>query len=88
MEGFARFLENRTRNRLGLAENTGGARTPYNRISFYYGGDRLIRFLSGQDKTVMGNIELLYARIFGTQQWEKLMTSPARARGHWVRNGR
>jgi hypothetical protein len=44
------------------------AKTPYNRISFYYGGDRLIRFLTDQYKTVMRNIELLYSRIFGTQQ--------------------
>jgi hypothetical protein len=67
-EGFARFLENRMRNRLGLAENVGGATTPYDRLSFYYGGDRLIRFFTSQDKTVSENIELLYSRIFGTQR--------------------
>lgn len=67
-EGFARFLENRMRERVGLAENTGGSKTPYNRISFYYGGDRLIRLLMGRDKAVAQNIELLYARIFGAEQ--------------------
>lgn len=67
-EGFARFLENRMRSRLGLAENTGGARAPYNRTSFYYGGDRLIRFLTRQERSVMENIELLHSRIFGVQQ--------------------
>jgi hypothetical protein len=66
-EGFARYLENRMRNRLGLAENKGGAKLPFNRVSFYYGGDRLIRFLSGVDKPALENIELLYSRIFGTQ---------------------
>jgi hypothetical protein len=67
-EGFARFVENRMRNRIGLAENKGGGKTPYSRTSFYYGGDMLIRFLASQDNTVMENIELLYSRIFGTQQ--------------------
>ena len=62
-EGFARFLENRMRGRLELAENMGGGETPYNRVSFYYGGDRLIRFLTRQDKTVLEDIERLYSRI-------------------------
>ena len=67
-EGFARFLENRMRSRLGLAENTGGAKTPFSRVSFYYGGDRLIRFLTGQDETVAENIQLLYSRISGADK--------------------
>jgi ADP-ribose pyrophosphatase YjhB (NUDIX family) len=41
-EGFARFIENRIQQRLGLEENHGGAEQPFNRVTFYEGGARLI----------------------------------------------
>jgi ADP-ribose pyrophosphatase YjhB (NUDIX family) len=41
-EGFARFIENRIQQDLGLAENHGGAEPPFSRVTFYEGGARLI----------------------------------------------
>jgi hypothetical protein len=41
-EGWARFLENRVRQRVGLSENRGGEKPPFSRVTFYAGGDRLI----------------------------------------------
>lgn len=41
-EGFARYIENRIQQRLGLAENHGGAEPPFSRVAFYEGGARLI----------------------------------------------
>ncbi|GEM_PF-173378 len=41
-EGFARFIENRIQQRLGLEENHGGAEPPFSRVTFYEGGARLI----------------------------------------------
>ncbi len=66
-EGFARSLENRMRERLGLAENTGGPRMPCSRISSYYVGDRLLRLLQSRDKAAAQDIELLCAHIFWAQ---------------------
>lgn len=41
-EGFARFIENRIQQHLGLDENHGGAEPPFSRVAFYEGGARLI----------------------------------------------
>lgn len=41
-EGFARYIENRIKQCLDLAENHGGAGQPFSRVTFYEGGARLI----------------------------------------------
>jgi len=65
-EGFARFLENRLREALALPENAGGKDQPYSRVTFYRGGDKLIRFLIQKDASLLTDMEKLYHEIFGT----------------------
>ncbi len=45
-EGFARFIENQIKQRLGLPENHGGNEPPFDRVVFYEGGANFIRILS------------------------------------------
>jgi hypothetical protein len=62
-EGFARFLENEIHVRLGLPLNSGGLKPPYNRVSFYSGGEALIRLLEKREPGLTKDIESLYHRI-------------------------
>ena len=62
-EGTARFLENEVKNRFGLPANRGGMEPPFTRVSFYAGGELLIRMLVGPDPGLAGNVEALYRRI-------------------------
>jgi hypothetical protein len=62
-EGLARFIENRIRATLGLAENTGGKARPYTRITFYLGGDLLIRFLERRTPGAASDISELHRAI-------------------------
>jgi hypothetical protein len=62
-EGLARYLENRIRRTLGLAENIGGEEKPYSRVTFYRGGDALIRLLERQHPGITANMEELYRMI-------------------------
>jgi hypothetical protein len=62
-EGLARYLENRIRQMVGLPENKGGETEPYSRVTFYRGGDALIRFLEGQHPGISTNMERLYRMI-------------------------
>lgn len=62
-EGTARFLENEVKVRFNILPNRGGADPPFTRVSFYVGGDLLIRMLDRSDPGLSGNIEALYHRI-------------------------
>jgi len=62
-EGLARYLENAIAARLGQPANHGGLETPFNRVTFYAGGEALIRSLSGGNAAVLYDIEALYHRI-------------------------
>ncbi len=62
-EGLARWLENKIRQRLGLPENQGGCQPPFNRVTFYCGGARLIDHLERATPGLAENIESLYHRI-------------------------
>jgi len=62
-EGFARWLENRVRLRLGLPSNDNGAQEPYNRITFYAGGAALIEHFVTLDPASAKNLERLFWRI-------------------------
>jgi hypothetical protein len=62
-EGLARYLENRIRQAVGQPENAGGKNPPFNRVTFYYGGDTYIRFLERQRPGVVGELENLYRLI-------------------------
>ncbi len=48
-EGFARYIENEIRAKAGAKENTGGKDFPRDRVVFYYGGSRFIKFLISED---------------------------------------
>jgi hypothetical protein len=62
-EGTARFLENEIKARVGLQPNMGGLKPPFSRVSFYAGGELLIRMMNRKDPGLAGNIEVLYHRI-------------------------
>ena len=62
-EGTARFLENEVKARLGLPVNRGGMEPPFTRVSFYAGGELLIRQLDKLNPGLARDIEVLYHRI-------------------------
>jgi hypothetical protein len=59
-EGFARLIENKIRTHLNLEENNYGCNKPYNRVSFYYGGAKLIEYLSKKNPELYLDIEMLF----------------------------
>ncbi len=63
-EGLARYLENRMRAVLSLPENRGGEKPPFSRVTFYRGGDELIRFLERRRPGTVDDMEALYRVIF------------------------
>jgi hypothetical protein len=64
-EGLARHLENQARARLGEPPNTRGAMPPHSRVTFYAGGDALVRWLGRAEPGIEKDIERLYRRIAG-----------------------
>jgi len=62
-EGLARSLENQMRRVTGLPENTNGTAQPYDRVAFYVGGDKLIRFLGRTGEKAAWDLESLYRKI-------------------------
>ncbi len=62
-EGFARYLENRVRNSLGLKENHSGSKAPFSRITFYEGGARLVEFLLRLNPRLDEDLEGLFWKI-------------------------
>jgi hypothetical protein len=62
-EGFARFIENEIRSRYGIGANYSGEGQPYNRVTFYYGGEKFIRFLvqNGRDRLI--DVECLFQQM-------------------------
>jgi hypothetical protein len=66
-EGLARYIENRIRDRLGLAKNLGGSQDELNRISFYAGGEKLIQFLAGRDVKIPLDIERTFEAIYALE---------------------
>ena len=67
-EGFARFIENQIRGRLGLKENHYGIEPPFHRISFYESGSRFIEFLSKQKPGLLVEIEKLFYEMLNGEQ--------------------
>jgi hypothetical protein len=62
-EGFARYLENKIRERLNLPENTSGLTQPHNRITFYIGGSFYIEHLIRQHPECHEDIEMLFEKM-------------------------
>lgn len=70
-EGFARFIENQIKQRLGLPENHGGKDPPFDRVAFYEGGANFIRVLSEQEPELVNHIDQLFERMYG---WDRRRT--------------
>jgi hypothetical protein len=64
-EGFARYIENRVRAKLGLELRVSAAVPPFDRVSFYEGGARYISLLVGGDPELEKNIEQLFVHMAG-----------------------
>lgn len=63
-EGFARLIENKIRRRYNLNENEYGSKIPYNRITFYYGGEKFIQYLINNNPGLYTNLEDLFHKMF------------------------
>lgn len=63
-EGFARFIENDIRSKYDLQENDNGKKAPYNRISLYYLGDKLISFLKETNDKALNDIKVLFDILY------------------------
>ncbi len=62
-EGLARYTENLIKQQFGLAENHGGAKPPFSRVTFYEGGARLIAAITAAQPELAADIEKLFHRI-------------------------
>jgi len=62
-EGFARWVENRVKRKIGLPENIKGSEPPYSRVSFYAGGEALIQYLWAVDKTIIDDLRVLFKEM-------------------------
>lgn len=69
-EGFARYIENKIRLRYGLEPNSGGREQPYGRVTFYYGGERFMTYLSAERGGVFPDIRELFGKIFTLPEGE------------------
>lgn len=63
-EGFARYIENKIRAAFDLKENQGGNEQPFNRVTFYYGGEALIRSLVHGNQDRPPDVERLLDQMF------------------------
>ena len=63
-EGFARYIENRIRLRYNLEPNAGGREEPFDRVTFYYGGEELIAYLAAQRGGILPDVRELFGEMF------------------------
>jgi hypothetical protein len=63
-EGFARLVENKIREKYGLKYNEFGNEIPYNRISFYYGGEKFIAFLIKIHPELYTQVDSLFYKMY------------------------
>jgi hypothetical protein len=62
-EGFARWVENKVRNKFRIRENHGGRVESFDRTTFYEGGSQLIELAFKSDPQIVQDLEKLYAFI-------------------------
>ena len=62
-EGFARWVENKIRNKFRTTENHVGRVEPFDRTAFYEGGSQLIELLYKTDPGIVCDLEKLYEFI-------------------------
>ena len=65
-EGLARYLENLVRGRFGMGINLPDANPPFDRVSFYRGGELFISRLQKSEPGLDKDSERLYRRIFAS----------------------
>lgn len=66
-EGFARFMENKIRTRLGIAPTMGEDTPPFSRTVFYNGGAKLIEFLEQIAPDTVADLRKLFVRLMQTE---------------------
>ncbi len=66
-EGFARYIENLIREKLGLKTHPYTSRTTFNRVTFYTGGELLIKYLVGVDNTLENDLAKLFERMYNIE---------------------
>jgi len=62
-EGFARWVENRLREKLGLCVNNGGTDVPFSRVTFYAGGAAYIDFLEKRTPDLVNDLPALFSQM-------------------------
>ncbi|MEG0773868.1 hypothetical protein [Clostridium sp.] len=63
-EGFARYIENLVRHRLGISKHSDNLRPSFDRVCFYEIGSKYIDLLIEKDKSLKYNLKELYFRMF------------------------
>lgn len=63
-EGFARYIENKIRQKFELKTNNFGKAKPYGRIAFYYAGDKFIGYLIDQRPELATKLEELFYDMY------------------------
>jgi hypothetical protein len=62
-EGMARRLENIIKRKFQWEENQNGSEPPFNRATFYAGGEKYMDLLIGEDKDLDQDMEALFERM-------------------------
>ena len=62
-EGYARYVENLIRIKLGMKENSGILSPPFNRVCFYEIGSKYISILFNADNSLCGDLEKLFYKM-------------------------
>jgi hypothetical protein len=63
-EGFARYIENLIRSRMGLGINDKELKPTFDRVSFYCIGSKTIDILIDKNSELNGNLEGLFYKMF------------------------
>lgn len=62
-EGFARFIENKVRQRFGFPLNSNGLEPPFSRVTFYAGGAAFISSLRQKQPDITEDLTMLFAAM-------------------------
>ncbi len=69
-EGFARWVENRLQEKLGLRVNNGGTELPFSRVTFYAGGAAYIGFLDRRTPGLVNDLQALFLKMRKTMPFK------------------
>ena len=64
-EGLARYVENKIRHRYTMGPNLAGREQPFDRVTFYYGGESVIAYIEHRAGGTLPGPEQLFGRMFG-----------------------